>query len=126
MLSEELASGIEKEAAPPDPKASYSQVCDYLLGDFTESSSGFRFVADAHIKNAGNVGIEVDVTASWDQIGGAPFKATKTVRIPYGGKKKVSFTRVATQDQIDRHQSTNAHCRVKARIVETFGETQSD
>lgn len=118
----------EEELEPPpppapDPKADYSHTCDYLLGDFSESPTGYRFVADAKIENTGNIGVEAKVTAIWQQAGAPAIKSEKTVEIPAGGRKRVRFTEVATQDQIDLHQSLGYGklCRVKVTLLDTFG-----
>lgn len=108
-------------AVVPKPKGKFDSVCDYLLGDFTESRSGYRFVADATLKNTGNVGLVVRVVASWDQIGGGPVRARKQARVRTGATRKVGFIVVATSDQINRHQSAGSGCRVRATIIDTFG-----
>lgn len=113
--------------AAPDPDASYSASCDYLLGDFTESKSGFRFVGDARVQNTGNIGIVSRVRAKWLLAGGDEVTAQKRVRVRPGKSKRVGLLRVATQDQIDRHQSlglTTQSCKVKATIVDTFGQVK--
>jgi len=108
----------------PDPKASYTKSCDYLLGDFSESMSGFRFVANAKIRKTGNVGIVVEVTATWGQLGTAPIKVVKTTKIAVGSSKTVQITKVATSNQIDLQQAggSGQGCNVKATISDTFGE----
>ena len=111
----------------PNPNAKYGHSCDYVLGDFTESSSGYRFLADANLKNVGNVGLQVKATAVWFLAGGGSIKQSKTVNVPLGGEKRVGFMEVASQDEIDRHQAlgfSQKTCTVKAAIVDTFGEPQ--
>jgi hypothetical protein len=110
--------------AIPDPKATYTHSCDYLLGDFTESASGFRFIGSAKIKNTGNIGIVVTVTATWGQLGTAPIKVVKTARVPVNGSKTVQMTKVATSNQIDLQQAGNIGgqgCNVKVSISDEFG-----
>lgn len=120
----EAAADPAEGAATPEPDAKYDSRCNYILGDFTESASGYRFVADAQIRNTGNIGIIARATAIWDQIGTDAVKATKTIRVPTGKTRKVQFTVVAAQSQIDLHQSAEAECRVRVSIVDTFGEAR--
>lgn len=111
-------------AAAPNADGEFSSTCDYVLGDFTESASGFRFVADAELQNTGNIGIVVRVMATWKQAGGVPIKVVKTAKVPVNRSKHVGITRVASQDEIDLHQATDQGCKVKATIVDTFGEVK--
>src|SRR3712207_8487422 len=53
--------------------------------------SDARFVADATIRNNGNVGIVVSVRAAWQQIGAAPVTETKTTRVRVGRTRRVTF-----------------------------------
>jgi hypothetical protein len=121
-LQAELDAGLAPPVANPDGRI--ESVCDYLLGNFTETRRGYRFVADATVRNTGNVGIVVKLTGTWDQIGGAPVKVVKTVSVPTEGRKIVHLLRVASSDEIDRHQSANSRCNVKATIIDSFGEAQ--
>jgi hypothetical protein len=106
----------------PNPDASYESNCAYVLGDFSESSSGFRFLATADVENTGNIGVVLRVTATWNQLGGAPVRMMKTVKIRRTASRSVPFARVASSDEIDRHQSADGKCKVKAKIVDTFGK----
>jgi hypothetical protein len=127
----EVEPTMEPEPEPtleeePEPDADYTSSCDYLLGDFSESGSGYRFVADARLKNVGNIGVEVKVVATWDLAGGQRVKAVKTVQLPEGKSKRVGFVEVATQDQIDAHQSLGfeqENCRVRATLTDTLGSS---
>ena len=67
----------------------------------------------------------MNVRASWDQIGGPPVRETKRVRIAAGKRKQVNFNLRVTSERLDRHQSVDQYpkCRVKATIIDTFGET---
>jgi hypothetical protein len=115
----------EEPAAQPNPEGSIEGSCDYVLGDFTETESGYRFVADATLINEGNVGIEVKAIAVWFLSGGDKVKATKSLRVPYGKSKRTGFSVIATQDQIDLHQSLGFDtetCKLNAQITDTFGK----
>jgi hypothetical protein len=122
-LERELDRGLQRPE--PDATATVRHVCDYLLGDFTESASGYRFVADARVRNTGNIGVVVRLIATWDLIGGEPARLVKVIRVPTGRTKKVSFMRVATGDEIDRHQAVAPPgCRVRGAVIRTFGTTE--
>ena len=111
----------------PSPDGRFTSTCSYLLGNFTESESGYRFVADARLRNTGNIGVIVHVKAIWFLAGGAEAVEEKTVKLPYRANKRIGFVRVASQDEIDQHQSLgyNDNCKVKVNILETFGEPQA-
>ena len=113
----------------PKPDGTYTSSCDYILGDFTESETGLRFVADARLRNNGNVGTVTRVTARWFLAGGEEIKDQRSVRVAPGRARRVGFVEVATQDQIDLHQAlgySQKTCTVKAAIVDTFGEPESE
>src|SRR5690625_4724257 len=117
------------EYVAPKPDGTYTSSCDYILGDFTESETGLRFVADARLRNTGNVGTVTRVTARWFLAGGDEIKAQKSVRVGPGKTRRVGCVEVATQDQIDLHQAlgfSQKTCTVKATIIDTFGEPESD
>lgn len=123
----------ETEAPPPppeaDPEVKFSHSCEYLLGDFSEyTPTGFRFVADANLKNTGNVGVVARVHAIWFQAGGTKVEMTKFgVRIPYRGNKRVGFLKQVGNDEIDLIQALNYddQCKVEVVMVDTYGETHS-
>ena len=50
---EDATPETEPTQAAPVADGRFSSTCDYVLGDFTESSRGFRFVANADLKNTG-------------------------------------------------------------------------
>lgn len=111
--------------AKPQPNAKYTQSCDYLLGNFTDTEQGFRFIARASMHNTGNVGVIAIVTASWVQVGSKDVRMSKSVKIPWHGRRVVNFKKVVTEDQINQIQAdTNfAHqCSVKATILTTYGK----
>ena len=94
-----------------------------MLGDFTEfTPQGYRFIAGGTLRNTGNVGIVARVRAAWEQLGSAPLREEKMVRVARGKTKRVSFTVLASQDHIDLHQSAEGNCRVNVQIVDTFGK----
>src|SRR5699024_4225473 len=116
-----------EEYVAPQPDGTYTSSCDYLLGDFTESESGFRFVADAQLRNTGNIGTITKVTVKWFLAGGDKIKEQKKVRMKPGTSRRVGFKHIATADEIDRHQAlgySGKTCVVKAALVDTFGEPQ--
>ena len=109
----------------PDADGTFTDSCDYLLGDFEDySPTGYRFVADANLKNTGNIGTVVRVTATWFQAGGKSIVETKDVRVESGRSKRVGFTRLVGGDEIDLIQAFDfdEQCKVGAKIVDTFGE----
>src|SRR6266542_3442979 len=111
--------------AEPSPDASYSKSCDYLLGDFSEhTATGFRFVAGAEITNDGNVGLVVDVKATFKQLGSNPIVLKKTARVGYNQTKQVGFTKEVGQDEIDLIQAAQDQgdiCDVVVTVTGTFG-----
>lgn len=113
-------------ASPPplveDPGAEYTLKCDYLLGDFSESRSGYRFVAGGRVRNTGNVGLVVRVVARWEQLGSKPLREVRTFRLAVNKSRRVAITRPATSDEIDLHQSANSDCKATAALIDTFGE----
>lgn len=118
-------SSGEPEPEPtvtPDPDGSFTSRCSYVLGDFSEGPSGYRFLADADLENTGNVGIVVRTTAIWEQLGAEPVKLTKQTRLRIGQTRTVRFTHQASSDQLDLHQSADGDCEVRSRIVDTFGQ----
>jgi hypothetical protein len=126
-IADAIAPLLVAEAAPtPKPDGKYTSSCHYLLGDFTQSAHGFRFVAHATIHNTGNIGIRARFDATWQQAGGAAIHAAEVVRIPRGRTRDVSLMRVVSQDQIDQIQAvdSNDECRSKVAIVGTFGKAR--
>ncbi len=126
---EESAAAEEASEAPelepqaePNPDGEFGSSCDYLLGDFDDDD--YRFVATAELENTGNIGIVVEVVASWKQIGADPIAETKTTRVKVGRSKAVNFDIQVGSDEIDRHQSVNSDetCVVDVALVDTFGE----
>lgn len=113
----------------PKPDGTYTRSCDYVLGDFTESATVYRFVADARLRNAGNIGTVTRVTARWFLAGGDEIREQKSARMKPGQARRVGFVHVATNDQIDLHQSLGYSaktCAIKATIFDTFGEPRQD
>ena len=117
---EDATPETEPTQAAPVADGRFGSTCDYVLGDFTESARGFRFVANADLKNTGEIGIVVRLAAQWKQGGKGPIKVVKTVKVPIGRTKNVGITRIATADEIDLHQATDQGCTVKASIIDTF------
>ena len=107
-------SGTTEPAAAPNPDGNFTHSCDMLLNtDFNSSTMGW-LVADAELKNTGNVGINVNVKAVWKQAGSGPIIKVKHVRIGYGHHRaihfKVPITRVrSTPISRPPATSTTAH-----------------
>lgn len=123
MPADAAAEETTTEASiPPDPAGRVESTCAYVLGDFTVSRHGYRFIADVTIHNTGNVGIIARAHVSWAQLGSGPIISRKLVRVGYGSTRTVHFLRVATQDEIDLHQNASGRCDGDATITDTFGE----
>lgn len=127
----ETVTASEEDVDPPSeparaaqPDGEFTSQCDYLLGDFSESESGYRFVAGADMENTGNIGLRVQVAASWTLLGADPVTESREVELEVGQSESVQMTVLATQDQIDAHQSANGDCSVDVSITETFGTVQ--
>jgi hypothetical protein len=126
---EEFVDEPTTEEEPPpvaDPKAQYDSDCDYVLGPLTNLQFHPRFLGDARIRNTGNVGLVVNVVATWAQAGSPPVAEKKRVRIPFGGRKVVRFNRAASQEELDLHQAVDRYpaCKVRATIIDTFGSVR--
>lgn len=135
-ISEPAASEESEETDPTplpepepiaEPDGTYRATCDYVLGDFTEyTPTGYRLIAQIRMKNTGNVGTDVKASASWVQVGTAPIKRQKVVKIEPGRSKNVNFTVPIGSNEIDLHQAADFQksCKAKATIVDTYGEPQ--
>ncbi len=91
---EEAAPAEEPDpepAAQPDPEGSIEGTYDYVLGDFTLTESGYRFVADATVINEGNVGIEVKAMAVWFLSGGDKIKEVRRCACPTAAPSEPAF-----------------------------------
>ncbi len=119
----------ETSAAPtPNPDGTYEGSCDYEL--VFDTFNGHDHMGDLNgevdLENTGNVGTVEKVTISWPQLGHAPIKLSKTIKIGYGQSKTVQFTRAATTSEIDRlqsYQSTHddTGCKYSGTLMDTFG-----
>ena len=121
-------SGTTEPAASAKPDGKFTHSCDMLLNSNFESSVTGWLVADAELRNTGNVGITVNVKAVWKQAGSNPIVRVKKVRIGYGHHRAVHFKLPITQDQVAAYQSapgyfTNGACSVKGTITSNFGRT---
>lgn len=109
----------------PRPDGRFDITCDYLLGDFTEGTeAGYKFVAGGSVRNTGNIGIVVRVRVRWQQLGTNPILEERTIRLRPGRQKRLNITRLASQNEIDAHQSANADCAAAVKIVDTFGRVR--
>jgi hypothetical protein len=119
-------SGTTEPAPTPSPDGKFTHSCDMLLNtDFNSSTMGW-LVADAELRNTGNIGINVNVKAVWKQAGSGPIIKVKHVRIGYGHHRAIHFKLPVTQGQVDAYQSApgyfnNGACSVSATIISNFG-----
>lgn len=119
-----------EEAVTANPDGTYHSNCDLLLKEGANYSYYGLLVGDAKIRNTGNIGIVVNVKASWDRAGFGPFRSKKEVRLETGQRKTVHLRQRITQEGIDEVQSSGGYqgqgnfCRVKVKIIDTFGEPQ--
>lgn len=119
-------AGTTEPAPKPDGK--FTSSCDMLLNsDFNSSTTGW-LVADAELRNTGNVGVTVNVKAAWKQAGSNPIVKVKHARLGYGHHRAVHFKLPITTDQVDAYQSAPGYfggsaCSVKATIMRNFGRT---
>lgn len=110
----------------PDPKAKLTGTCDYSLSDTLGGRD--TFTAEIDVKNTGNIGVKVKVSASWPQFGFAPLKSTRTVTVPYHKTVTVQLRHSATSTQTLRLQSWQEHhdmedgCKYHGEILETAGQ----
>ena len=113
----------------PSPDGTFQGSCDYEL--VFDTFNGHDHMGDLNgevdLENTGNVGTVEKVTISWPQLGHAPIKLSKTVKIGYGQSKTVQFTRPATTSEIDRlqsYQSTHddTGCKYSGTLTDTFGK----
>jgi hypothetical protein len=111
-----------RKPAAPNPDASISGVCDMLL--FTGPNDQSEFAASVTVTNTGNVGIEVLVTAAFDQLGRDDYELTDTVKVEIGQTKTVNLSEYIDGATIDRHQSGGYDCRIAGELVETFGDVK--
>jgi hypothetical protein len=115
------------EAAPtPNADGKFTHSCDMLLNSDFESSVSGWLVADAELRNTGNVGIKVNVKAVWKQAGSNPIVKVKGIRLGYGHHRAVHFKLPISTDQVDAYQSAPGYfndnaCSVNATITSNFG-----
>jgi hypothetical protein len=99
-----------------------------LNTNFTGNPTAW-FVADAGLRNTGNVGALLNVKAVFEQAGSGPIVyVIKRVKLPYHGHHTVHIKRGVSQGVVDAYQSSpgyfNQHsCSVQATIVGTYGPT---
>lgn len=110
----------------PDPDGEFGGSCDYTLPE--DIDGDYELIGDVEVANTGNVGIEVEVTIEWLQMGHDPVTATETVQVPYGETETVRFAETVSQTVIDRVQSyrlnqdrDEGYCEYDGAIVQTYG-----
>ena len=105
--------------AKPDMTWGASTPClDHLMRPLPSTTNA---VADARVRNTGNIGIVTRVVATWDRAGRPQLKAEKEVRVPYGATKSVHFRAPIDQATSDAIYSAN-RCDLDITIVNTYGE----
>ncbi len=119
-----------ESTSEPDPDSSFATACDLTLNsDFDEILAGGPvgwFVADAEVRNTGNVGIVVQVTGRFKQAGSRALTMRKNARVPYDERKNVHFKLPVQQQVASAFQSAPGYfegraCSVGARITDSFG-----
>lgn len=109
-------------AADPDGESDLQ--CAYSLGELDIDNPNYTFIGGGAIRNTGNIGTEVRVRITWDQLGADPIRFTKTYRLKPAASRNVKATVPATQSQIDLHQSADGDCKATAKITGTFGSAR--
>lgn len=110
----------------PDAKAKLTGTCDYSLSDTLGGND--TFTAEVDVKNTGNIGIKVKVTASWPQFGFGPLTSHRTVTVPFHKTVTVQLRHSASSEQTLRLQSWQEHhdikdgCKYDGKILETSGQ----
>lgn len=124
VLALSLVASSSASAKTANPKGKLNGSCSYLLGNFTPTAAGFRFVSSATVHNTGNIGIVVQFETTWRRAGTSAIRMDKTVRVPRGHTKFVTMVRVVTQNDIDEIQAVAqaAQCGWKGTIIGTFGK----
>jgi hypothetical protein len=127
-----LPSPIHTSFSPapvPSPDGTFSTgECDYTLGNPDFNAGGFphaRAIAATNVKNTGNIGIVLKVTAHWNVTGHASLTQTKLVHVLTGDSKRVTFSKAIPASLLDGLQSAafqNHWCGVKATITTTYGD----
>ena len=77
------------------------------------------FVADLRLFNQGDSGLRIWSFARWDQEGGEPVTAVKTLQL-LPGYRSVKYRVKAIPAQITAHQAAGSRCRVETQVVGTF------
>jgi hypothetical protein len=117
------------QAPTPNPDASFSSSCDYVLGNFTShTKKGYRFIGQAEIHNTGNISVVADVKARWVQVGSRPISKAKRVTIDWKRSATVNFTVPVGQDEISLHQAYNGDtpCKITVNLVDTVGDAHPE
>ena len=107
-------SGTTEPAPAPNPDGKFTHSCDMLLNtDFNSATTGW-LVADAELRNTGNVGININVKAVWKQAGSGPIIKVKHVRIGTGTIARSTSrcrSRRARSTPISRRPATSTTAR---------------
>jgi hypothetical protein len=109
----------------PNPETEVTGTCDYSLSD-TSGGQNF-FTGEAGVKNTGNIGLKVRVTATWPQYGFDPLSVKKTISVDYKQTVTMRFRRPASPTQTLRYQSWQERheyksgCTYKGKILSTYG-----
>jgi hypothetical protein len=95
-----------------------------LGSDAADPMDNAKAIAATNMKNTGNVGAIVKLTAHWDVTGEPSLKQTKTIKVAYAHSKRVTFAVSIPGSTLDGLQSAAFHngwCGVQATITSTFG-----
>lgn len=112
----------EGEPRSDEPAADIADgFCDLLL--FTSGDQS-EFAASADVVNVGNIGVEVNVVAEFDQLGRDDYVLAETVKVKVGETKTVNLSELIDMSTASRHQDGGYDCRVRGELLDTFGKPE--
>lgn len=118
---DEVFANVCPEARPkPPPKPVLKVTFDSSCNDdwpVVFQTQPYRFVAETHVHNRGNVPAEVMVTTDWLFFGGGKTSLSKKVRLKPGATLRVPFSKPASLDEVSRMvgwQHGDRMCRTAA------------
>lgn len=119
--AEPAAKPTTAAAPKPRPDSKIGGTCDMLL--FTQGTTS-EFAASIDVKNTGNIGIEVEVVAEFDQLGQDDYTLTELVKVKPGKTETVHLSELIDTSTVRRYQRGGYDCRISGGIVDTFGEVR--